>query len=338
MSWNESDVDRHRLWEEHETTHRFYSDICFAPDGGFSEVGQLFSSDRWANAALSLVFLALNVQTVLVRNLGRLQAEKWTTSKDQPFLITNWLVDAVLPDSVYAKNLMPQKAVALFEVSLLGIYLSWVLCTVAGALCSCDHVRRWHSVSHFFWDELPSISTFSGLRLLGVVTPQMLLPAISAEFKGFRRRRRPRMHLACFILERVAAAIIGFDTFLVKFRSVCVAESVLVFVAFLNQVLGVVPVQRFTQHRLYIFIFGGEDGVLNSREEAVLQTWQAMLAQRMWRSYSCLRFLVMMLTFGDYDFQRLVLNECAKSKQGAQVNGLHIELTPRPGALEGESF
>ena len=42
------------------------------------------------------------------------------------------------------------------------------------------------------------------------------------------------------------------------------------------QVLGVVQVKWFVQHRLYAFVFGGESDVLEEKDELLLMTWQAM--------------------------------------------------------------
>ena len=83
--------------------------------------------------------------------------------------------------------------------------------------------------------------------------------------------------------------IIGFDTFLMKLHVVSVkAESevaafmiVIPCMQFLVQVLGVVQLGPFVRKRLFIIIFGGEDGILQEDELELMDTWQG--GRRCWR-------------------------------------------------------
>merc|ERR1712187_124189 len=78
---------------------------------------------------------------------------------------------------------------------------------------------------------------------------------------------------------------------------------------FLVQVLGVVQLSLFVRHRLFIFIFGGEDGILQQEEIQRMNVWNALLAKRRYRDLSFPKFIVAMLSFSEEDFQKLVLNE-----------------------------
>jgi len=112
--------------------------------------------------------------------------------------------------------------------------------------------------------------------------------------------------------------IAGFDTFLLKLRIVAVkansADGILPCIQFLVQVLGVVQLGPFVKKRLFMFIFGGEDGIMQDEEMDLMDTWNSLLARRMYRDLSFSQFLAVMLSFSDVDFQGLVLNENAEEK------------------------
>jgi len=97
--------------------------------------------------------------------------------------------------------------------------------------------------------------------------------------------------------------------------------------SFLVQAMGVVNLNWFVRERLAIFTFAGEDGVLSREETARREVWHALLAKRVYEHFGLRMFLVVMLGFDDYDFQRLVLDPvgCKRnlpSSSGASVIGL----------------
>merc|ERR1719188_1772693 len=78
---------------------------------------------------------------------------------------------------------------------------------------------------------------------------------------------------------------------------------------FMIQLIGVVKVQRLVQRRLFVFLFAGEDCVLDKRDEIRMRMYNALLAQKVHQvTNSFVHFSVVMLNFSDYDFQKLVLN------------------------------
>merc|ERR1719181_1576157 len=79
-------------------------------------------------------------------------------------------------------------------------------------------------------------------------------------------------------------------------------------VAFLFQVLGVVNVTFIVRTRLFYFIFGGADCAVNCRDKAKEWLWNAMLARKIRESHPFTRFVIIMLSFTDYDIQHLLLS------------------------------
>merc|ERR1711972_1042642 len=73
-----------------------------------------------------------------------------------------------------------------------------------------------------------------------------------------------------WIFMLVFGFIAGFDTFLLKLRIVSAksnsSDGAIPCVQFLIQILGVVQLGPFMRKRLFTFIFGGEDGVLQDEE------------------------------------------------------------------------
>merc|ERR1712187_585056 len=119
---------------------------------------------------------------------------------------------------------------------------------------------------------------------------------------------------------------VGFDTFLLKLRVVAAkaedpggtAEIILPCFQFLVQVLGIVQLGPFVRKRLFRFVFGGEDGVMQDEEVELMETWNALLAKRIYRDLSFPQFVAVMLSFSDEDFQSLVMNENQDAKSEIQ--------------------
>merc|ERR1719247_1850760 len=84
-------------------------------------------------------------------------------------------------------------------------------------------------------------------------------------------------------------------------------NQILAIAIFLFQMLNVVNLNWFVRERLFIFIFGGQDGNLASEEAARSDVWNALIAKRIFQHFGFWRFLIVMSGFDDYDFQMLVL-------------------------------
>lgn len=338
-------LDVASVWDDFDRDPSFFSEVRIARDGGFSEVPSLLEIDRFFFGALSVCFILMNAYFLAVPNIQLLANERWLLDYDQEvsasrshrLIVTNAPVRLVS-----GKEFHPQVLLALLELSLFVVMLVQVFCLVLNVFgvgsrtVSSKAAHRWHAVAVLFWDMLPHLMTFSGVHLLNHVTPSIFIPALTIKVKSVvhHRSRRHWLHLARFLLIRFVSACIGFDAFVVKFveTSRVVTEepevgfAMLSSLAFLNQMLGVVQVSRFVQMRLFVFIFGGEDGFISDHEEVRRRCWLAMLSRRIWhetgaRQFRVIWFLAIMLSYSDQDFQKLVLNEVAKSAQCFQVSG-----------------
>lgn len=160
------------------------------------------------------------------------------------------------------------------------------------------------------------------MMFLYFVTPVVLMPDLAHRVGKLMdpNSRRPAWPFLKFLFSRAFYLIIGFDSFLVKFRTAAryaidrdmtTFEAILGSFAFLNQVLGVVQVRWFVQRRLMLFFFGGEDAYMNEERQIRKMTWNAMLARCLWEKLTFMKFLAVMLSFSDYDFQKLALVEFA---------------------------
>mmetsp|Transcript_6038 Transcript_6038/g.6480 ORF Transcript_6038/g.6480 Transcript_6038/m.6480 type:complete len:103 (-) Transcript_6038:48-356(-) len=81
---------------------------------------------------------------------------------------------------------------------------------------------------------------------------------------------------------------------------------------FLNQMLGIVQLNLYTNQRLFRFIFGGVDNFVDKSEQRRMRVWNASFQKAAWEAFKNTpsRFLAISLTFSDVDFQRMVLDEC----------------------------
>jgi len=180
-------------------------------------------------------------------------------------------------------------------------------------------------VTRIFFHGLPQISSYSGMKLLHFLQPWVLSKDICSilynEPAGERWWRVPQ-----FIIFRLLFFVVGFDLFCVRFRatwkSVSVTDEELTFWVFVNcvlfvkQVLGIVQVDVLVRERLLLFIFAGEDSVLNSEERSTMMVWHAMVAEEIWiectaksNMFGPFKFLMIMMSWSDEDVQKLVL-EC----------------------------
>jgi hypothetical protein len=183
--------------------------------------------------------------------------------------------------------------------------------------------ERWFAVTRIFFHCLPDISSYSGMKLLHFIQPWVVSKDVCSilynEPAGDVWWRLPQ-----FIILRVLFFVVGFDLFCVRFRatwtSVSVSDEELTFhtlvncVLFVKQVLGIVQVDVLVRERLLLFIFAGEDSVLNSEERSTMMVWHAMVAEEIWiectaksRLFGIFKFLMIMMSWSDEDVQKLVL-------------------------------
>jgi hypothetical protein len=334
-----------------------FANLKLAHDGGFGEVGQLFTSSRWSSAVLMVVFVIYNVEYIITLDYGFIRdpnnVEGYTAAEikkiNSDFYLTRSFYRPVLDliNRVHGsivldpEHIVPTQVLGLLEfVGLMYYLLVGVLNFLGMAIFTGK--RRWFAVQTFFWDLLPVLSVYSALKLLDKIVPAVLTANLTMELAlASDRLEQGKSRFAAFgpvlgfIVKVIVCFVVGFDQFLLKLRVVNtdagkLSLSVSAFshiILLLVQVLGVVQLGPFVRLRLFAFIFAGEDGIMQEREKELMLTWNALLARRIYTEYSCLKFLVVMLSFTDEDFQKLVLNETSISEQ--QEISLVPELAPR---------
>merc|ERR1711865_929266 len=85
---------------------------------------------------------------------------------------------------------------------------------------------------------------------------------------------------------------------------------------FFVQVLGIMQLGAEKRMRLYVFIFGGEDAVMQADDIERMHAWKALLARQIYREMPAHHFLAVLLSFSDNDIQSLVLNEKHDTRDG----------------------
>lgn len=240
------------------------------------------------------------------------------------FLLGKELWRAVEGDVLQIRRgLNSEKLVVLAELTLLVILLGRLCVLLYRAFRASKECFRWHCVAQLFWHWMPLFSTFSSMKLLHFVSPRVLFTELCLETVFLWERIshgyyfRAMWKISWFVLLRVLCLLVGFDAFLVKLRLTarfvevkgfrlwfCIMGGVFMF-----QVLNIVNLSSYARKRLFVFIFGGEDGVVSTHEKAKEMTWNAMLAKRLREAFPLGEYLVIMLSLDDYDFQMLTLRE-----------------------------
>lgn len=315
-----------------------FSHLSLAEDGGFSEVKDLYNHMRWVSAAVLVLFVVYNMFSLIsmdisfitdadaqVKSLGG-------TAKDvlKPFYlsrdISNKIGATINGDPDF--TIEPVRVLGAFE--LLGVSL-YFIAIVIGLVYWATNTGfwRWYFCMKVCWDWMPDLSSFSAMKLLNDIVPAVFMAkffekmAFVTEAESTGRKVSKILQMVFWLVYVILAFIIGFDTFLMKLRVVAIKAGdvnasphvIVPCMQFLIQVLGVVQLGPFVRKRLFVFIFGGEDGILQEDELELMDTWQALLARRMYRDLSLSNFMAVMLSFSDEDFQSLVLNENAEKKE-----------------------
>lgn len=322
-------VSLREVWDEHHAcqpgTEVFFKDVQLARDGGFSEVGLLFNLGRFLWAMVQLGFLVMNVLTVTYVNYLRLISQPSDFLIDPDPASERLLLNTAI--GYFFRGDSRVSPTALLAFMELGILL-YLIGICSRELCRYVHRRhsfeRWHALSAILWEIIPALGSFSAMKPLSFVTPKVAIPEVTRLMRVafMERSRRNFIDLSWWFFSRTCFAVVGLEAFVIKFviasrehqSATSTMGSLFVAVAYLNQMLGVVDVNKFAQKRLFTFIFGGEDSFLSPYELKVMKTWQAMLVMYIWRSAKRHKprvawFFAVCLSYGDSDFQRLTLNQ-----------------------------
>lgn len=330
----------------------FFASIEFAKDDGWTEVRELWNKSRWFWAAYGAFMLFLNVKTLIETQVPDL-FKKWTI---EPGTKTQFLLGPAILDLITPVDFKfdPQVVLSVLELMALFILTSAGIKHVFFAFSTNKESTRWWSISRLFFVVVPEMTTLSGMSLLKFVAPSVLIGEIKQniiyifEMKEKREQHRQegddektksankkvqyaRVNMWMHVFKAVGCFIIGFDAFLLKFREAAVfadiplasgenSASYLGMLAFLNQMLGILDVNKFAIDRMFLYVFGGEDCAMSQHEALKVQVWHGMLAREMWRCESkkegpaALRFGALMMSYTHFDFQKLTLNTPDKKK------------------------
>eukprot|EP00415_Alexandrium_ostenfeldii_P000392 UN0392 len=230
-------------------------------------------------------------------------------------------------------HVTPEYLIAVFEL----VGLAWHTIVITSCLVSAKfpHLfhrtnqtdtltyQRWAAMARVFREELPTLQAFSAMRTLQYVTPGVLTPEVQALVARLRRSKargfRKFLRFARFIGLRLLFLFFGAQAFLVKFRLAAhdlseaseSLRSLFPIFLFLNQMLGIVQLNLYTNDRLFRFIFGGTDNYVDKSERRRMRVWNAAFQKAAWDKFHDTpgRFLALSLTFSDVDFQRMVLDD-----------------------------
>jgi hypothetical protein len=359
---NSAEGDWRNHWSTEDSAWRYVTDaegdpakavtyfkyLQIAKDGGLSDItgtkgedDRLWSPTRYISAFMAILFLFGNTAYVVYVDLAILFGTKAMHGVDDYLLSNvfmhavntalNWVVSIFgSQDDDFFSN--PAKLIAAVELLILAglwirvfVALAQMLSGTCGSCFPRLHRLRWYAAQHLFFDLIPMIGVYSSLLMLFPAAPKVFVQDLFTHL-FYRESKSYWRDLIWLIVSRAICFIIGFDSFLVKFREG--ANQFIVstpgtndkeqfelayFIGaamLLNQILGVVQLNWMVKERLFRFVFAGEDGIMSSNELVKKDTWNAQIAKTLFTSYSnCLDKFTMLLTFSDDDFQRLTLHE-----------------------------
>lgn len=300
---------------------KIFDEVRVAEDGGFSEIGEraeLWSNTRPLFGLIALIFAVVNPLMLIQGNLHVLMGEPVVlpdgpvVSKDS-YLLTTHFLRFVSGGSVDITGYSVQ-VVLVAELVMLSVLFVQVFYYM-GCMACLRHFKRWHSGARLFFDFLGTAGSFSGMKILFYIAPQVLSNQIC--YVLFYQDEKKLLTLVWLIVSRAVFLVIGMDTFLVKYRMVqndinqpeFDFHHFLRALLFLNQVLKAVDLNWVVRQRLFRYVFGGEDGVMTHREVIRMDTWNARVVQKVFQSYPLWQAISLLSTWSDDDFQLLTLNE-----------------------------
>jgi len=219
--------------------------------------------------------------------------------------------------------------VCVFELGLLSFYISKFLRHLFYILCK-DGYPRWSNMSELSTDTLPTLATFSALKMMRFVHPALVAQQLINFLQEHSKQHRA-FYTLVFILTRLLCLVFGIIAFGHKLLDVGIQlmqpEGSALYTwmftcAFLNQCMGIVYLDDVLQERLFLFIFGGCDAEFQDEERVLKHVYMARLMRGCWNEFGGgflargKGFLVM-TTLDHYDIQKLIINEDEDLKKRA---------------------
>lgn len=81
------------------------------------------------------------------------------------------------------------------------------------------------------------------------------------------------------------------------------------FLAFANQIAGLVPLNQVQKETILFFIFTGADAELDVEEEAAMYQFNGQLTRKLYQKFGAIRGFLLASTFSDKDLQKVVIRE-----------------------------
>lgn len=353
------------LKDTEEGQEVIFEHIEIARDGGLGDISKahkrrelpdytdrLWYNTRPISTLVAFVFIFYNMYFILnnAKNVIYGQDVKWTdftleklkeifegsAHVHQDYLVSTYLLGWVL-NAMHAStewDALLSSCVVILEVLMLVAVIVWTMCRLFQAsffaclCCTCcgkQRWKRWFYIAGVFFDTVPSLQSFSAMRLLYYIVPQVATQHIFNILFYTESHKLP--WLVWFIVSRAFCLLVGLDCFLIKYRGVESAivnqpkleiQNLMNAAIFLNQVLGVVQLSWAVRDRLYRFVFGGEDGVMTHSEVVRRDIWEAKVAQGIWKTYPCWKAFSIMMTWSDDDFQVLILRDVPEDERASR--------------------
>jgi hypothetical protein len=333
----------------------YFKYLQIAKDGGLSEItgtkgedDNLWSPTRYISAFAAILFMFGNTAYVVYVDLSIMFGRRSLFGVND-YLISSTFIEGINAALNWISRMFgsrdhdffdnPAKLIASVELlilTILWIRVLWDLVQMlSGSLGSCFprlHRLRWYAAQNLFFNLVPMIGVYSSLLMLFPAAPKVFIQDMFTYmfYRDYKDAKTKYRDVAFLIISRAICFIIGFDSFLVKFREGANAFIVTTpdsdktrfefgyFIGaamLLNQILGVVQLNWMVRERLFRFVFAGEDGIMSSGEMVKKDTWNAQIAERLFKSYrNPIDKFAMLLTFSDDDFQRLTLHEHREKK------------------------
>lgn len=297
-------------------------------------------------ATLLMVFVVYNMYFLLKTDL----VLSWPTCKEseERFLLSRSIVKSLVglyADIDFSSTFMCNGGILAGYLELLGLLVLVIRVSRNMIIAACPRLvigaehhsvverKRWFAHVRLFLDDLPQLSAYSGMRLLENIQPSVLTLGINYIMYTLDPKKR-KMAWVKFICFKILALVIGFDMFLTKYRAVqkytddvsVSFSNFLTCFLFIKQVLGIISLDILMRSRLFTFIFGGEDATIAPDEEALAVVWQALITRQIWnelitkkkqnamKGKAWLNYLIVMMSFSDYDLQKLVLEPKSKDQ------------------------
>lgn len=358
-----------QVWfEKNHPDSEFFTEIFIDKQGGFTEVNDLWYEYRWVETTATISMILCNLVFIVYIDVQEIYHTRWhfdtEVERKDDFLLTRIVTDPIISGVAMASgsdkfwssgHAMP----CCLELIGLALLLKEVVeQMVKSRLASSSEYSRWFSAQRIYFTLIPQLYSYSAMRLLHFITPPVLMDDIykwyvysQERWVGHDGNRVLVRRWLELILTRILCFVIGVDVFLTKCRQSIsrymlgqlAGWKMIAILIFLMQVLGIVQMRHFVRSRLFTFIFAGEDSVMQPRETAMKNVWSAKLTKCIWEHYPWPKYVSIMLTFSNEDFQRLVLNEawmsdCEELSNDAPLAREESEQTRRKSRRASMSF